>query len=456
MSWTHTFTNLCDWYTHLLHNSPTGTIHIHILRNTITSNPDNVEHILKTRFDNYPKGKPFSTILDDRLGKGIFNVDGDYWKFQRKMASLELGSVVIRSYAFETVMDEIQTRLIPVMASKAHGENGTEIKTVLDLQDILRRFSFDINCKLSFGLDPGCLLPSLPVSNLADAFDLTSKLSAERAMNVSPMIWKMKRFFNVGSEKKLREAVNVVSNSANEIIKQRREMGFATRKDLLSRFMGLINNDDIYLRDIVISFLLAGRDTIAAGLTGFFSLLSKNPRVEEMIRKELNQVLGPDQESPTFDQLRQMHYLNATVHESLRLFPPVQFDSKHAEEDDVLPDGTIVKKGSRVTYHPYAMGRMKKIWGPDCLEFNPERWLKDGLFVQQDPFKYPVFQAGPRVCLGKDLALMNMKSVVAALVPRFDIRVVEPHHEPQFVPGLTTTFRGGLPVKVIEKKMLST
>ncbi|XP_019451284.1 PREDICTED: cytochrome P450 94C1-like [Lupinus angustifolius] len=453
LSWTHRFTNLCDWYTHLLRNSPTGTIHVHVLQNTITSNPDNVEHIVKTRFDNYPKGKAFSTILGDLLGQGIFNVDGESWKFQRKMASLELGSVAIRSYALETVMDEIQTRLIPLMASKARGENETEINNVLDLQDILRRFSFDIICKFSFGLDPGCLLPSLPVSNLADAFDLTSTLSAERAMNASPMIWKMKRFLNIGSEKKLREAINVLNNSANEIIKQRREMGFATRKDLLSRFMGSVNNDDIYLRDIVISFLLAGRDTVAAGLTGFFSLLSKNPKVEEIIREELNRVLGPVQESPTYDQMRHMHYLNAAVHESLRLFPPVQFDSKYAEEDDVLPDGTIVKKGSRVTYHPYAMGRMEKIWGPDCLEFKPERWLKDGLFVQVDPFKYPVFQAGSRICLGKDLALMNMKSVVAALVPRFDIRVVGSNREPHFMPGLTATFRSGLPVKVIEREI---
>ncbi|KAK7257628.1 hypothetical protein RIF29_31730 [Crotalaria pallida] len=450
MSWTKNFSNLCDWYTHLLQNSPTGTIHVHVLGNTITSNRDNVEHILKTRFDNYPKGKPFSTVLGDLLGRGIFNVDGGSWKFQRKMASLELGSVAIRSYALETVMDEIQTRLIPLMA--ASSETVTANNSGLDLQDILRRFSFDIICKFSFGLDPGCLLPSLPVSNLADAFDLASKLSAERAMNASPMIWKLKRFFKIGSEKRLIEAITVVNDLANEIIKQRREMGFATRKDLLSRFMGSVNDDDKYLKDIVVSFLLAGRDTVTSGLTGFFNLLSKNPKVEELIREEVNRVLGPVQDNlATFEQMRQMHYLNAAVHESLRLFPPVQFDSKYAEKDDVLPDGTVVKKGSRVTYHPYAMGRMENIWGPDCLEFKPERWLKDGVFVQECPFKYPVFQAGPRVCLGKDLALMNMKSVAAALVPRFDVRVVGPNQELRFAPGLTATLRGGMPVKVYEK-----
>jgi hypothetical protein len=75
------FGNLCDWYMHLLRNSPTRTINVHVLGNIITANPEKVEHMLKTRFDNYLKGKPFSLIL----GRGIFNVDGDSWRFQRKI-----------------------------------------------------------------------------------------------------------------------------------------------------------------------------------------------------------------------------------------------------------------------------------------------------------------------------------------------------------------------------------
>ncbi|KAL2328483.1 hypothetical protein Fmac_021910 [Flemingia macrophylla] len=447
LSWCAKFPNLCDWYTHLLKNSPTGTIHVHVLGNTITSNPDNVEHILKTNFQNYPKGKPFSAILGDLLGKGIFNVDGDSWKFQRKMASLELGSVTIRSYAMELVNEEIQTRLLPLMESK------TAQNAVFDMQDILRRLSFDNICKFSFGLDPGCLLPTLPVSDLAVAFDLASKLSAERAMTASPFIWKAKRFLNVGSEKRLRKAIEVVNDVAREMIRQRREMGFKSRNDLLSRFMGSIN-DDVYLRDIVVSFLLAGRDTVASALTGFFNLLSRRPEVEGLIREEVGRVVGQAHGSgfPSFEQLREMHYLNAAIHESMRLFPPIQFDSKFAREDDVLPDGTFVRKGSRVTYHPYAMGRMEQIWGPDCMEFRPERWIRDGVFVPPCPFKYPVFQAGIRVCLGKDLALMEMKSVVAALLTSFDVRVVQPGQEPRFSPGLTATLRTGLPVRVSHRK----
>ncbi|XP_022753767.1 cytochrome P450 94C1-like [Durio zibethinus] len=442
-SWTKEFDNLSDWYTHLLKNSSTGTIHIHVLGNIITANPENVEHILKTRFENYPKGKPFSALLGDLLGRGIFNVDGDSWKFQRKMASLELGSISIRAHAFDIVKSEIQSRLIPLLSSVSGKEQ------VLDLQDVFRRFSFDNICKFSFGLDPGCLNLSLPISEFAEAFDLASKLSAQRAVASSPLIWKVKRLLNLGTEKQLKEAIKMVDEFAQEMINQRREKGFPDSNDLLSRFMGTIN-DDKYLRDIVISFLLAGRDTVASGLTSFFWLLSQHPEVESAIRDELERVMGTssDQQFASFNQMQQMHYLHAALYESLRLFPPVQFDSKFAQEDDILPDGTFVRKGTRVTYHQYAMGRMDWVWGSDCLEYKPERWLKNGRYIPENPYKFPVFQAGQRVCLGKEMALVDMKCVVLAIIRRYNIRVADPNQAPRFAPGLTATVRGGLPILV--------
>ncbi|KAF8009301.1 hypothetical protein BT93_J0335 [Corymbia citriodora subsp. variegata] len=451
-SWTKEFRNLCDWYTHLLRKSHTGTIHVHVLNNVVTANPDNVKHMLRTRFDNYPKGKPFSAILGDLLGRGIFNVDGDSWKFQRKMASLELGSVSIRAYAFEVVGSEITNRLVPLLSSVCGKEDG------LDLQDVFRRFSFDSICKFSFGLDPGCLKLSLPASEFAEAFDTASRLSAERAMSPSSLVWRIKRLLNIGSERRLREAIKLVNALADEVIKQKREVGPSKgHNDLLSRFMINID-DDRYLRDIVVSFLLAGRDTVASALTSFFWLLSQNPKVRDAIREESDRVMGPTTDGlASFDQMRKMHYLQAALYECMRLYPPVQFDSKFAQDDDLLPDGTWIKKGTRVTYHPYAMGRMEWSWGPDCLEFRPERWLsKDGVFSPVNPYKYPVFQAGVRVCLGKEMALVEMKSVALALVRQFDILVAGGHRRPQFAPGLTATIRGGLRVVIEERSVAST
>jgi hypothetical protein len=109
------------------------------------------------------------------------------------------------------------------------------------------------------------------------------------------------------------------------------------------------------LRDIVVSFLLAGRDTVSSAL---FMLLSKNPDVAAAIRAEA----GHDSTPVTYEHL---HYTHAVLYENMRLFPPVQFDSKFCTAADVLPDGTYVSGGARVMYHPYAMGRTPRLWGAD-------------------------------------------------------------------------------------------
>ncbi|KAJ9536098.1 hypothetical protein OSB04_un000724 [Centaurea solstitialis] len=450
-NWSKQYNNLCDWYTHLLQNSPSQTIHIHVLANTITANPKNVEHILKTNFQNYPKGKQFSMILGDLLGKGIFNVDGDAWLFQRKMASLELRKSMSKN-AFENVKFHVENRLLPVLSSAAgSGKDGGFI----DLQCVFRRFSFEYICRFLFGLDLDSLELPFPVSRFSDSFDLATTLSAKRAMSTSPMIWKTYRRFNVGSERKLKEAIRDVNFVVERVIEnKKKKLGFTKNQDLLSRFME-VSNDHSFLRDVIVNFILAGRDTVASALTSFFWLITNHPEVESRILTELEQTTNQKQGFATFEQMKELRYLQAAIHESMRLYPPIQFDSKFAVENDTLPDGTLVRKGTKVSFHPYAMGRMETIWGKDCKEFKPERWLKDGVFNHENPFKYPVFQAGFRVCLGKEMALMEMKTVVMGILPRFKLRVVNSDGgELRFEPGLTATVKNGLPIIVGEREVL--
>ncbi|KAL6905626.1 hypothetical protein ACP4OV_003227 [Aristida adscensionis] len=454
-SWAREFANLGDWYAHLLRRSPTGTVHVHVLGCTVTANPANVEYMLKTNFDNFPKGKPFAALLGDLLGGGIFNVDGGAWRRQRKMASLELGSVAVRSYAHKIISQEVEARLLPVLAAAA--DEGA----VVDLQDVFRRFAFDTICKISFGLDPCCLEREMPVSELADAFDAATRLSAMRAAAASPLVWKLKRLLNVGTERELKKAIGLVDELAAAMIRERRKLGVADSHDLLSRFMASAGDahaaaDDKYLRDIVVSFLLAGRDTVSSALTTLFMLLSKNPSVAAAMRAE-----APAGDAPvTYEHLKGLHYTHAVLYENMRLFPPVQFDSKFCAAADVLPDGTYVSGGARVMYHPYAMGRMPAIWGADHDAFRPERWLTGagGSFAPPSLYKYPVFQAGLRVCLGKELAVTEMKAVGVAVVRAFDVEVVDQNGSgacaPKFVSGLTASIRGGLPVRIRRVKQV--
>ncbi len=186
-----------------------------------------------------------------------------------------------------------------------------------------------------------------------------------------------------------------------------------------------------------------------------FWLLSRHRRVVDAIRAEIREVvksrnctnLSTGASKFTYEELKNMHYLHAALSESLRLYPPLPLDTKFAVKEDVLPDGTHIPKGSIVAYAPYAMGRMEQLWGSDCLEFKPERWLQNGVFLPQCPYKYAVFQAGPRICLGKELALLQIKLVTAGLINCFDFYVPE-DFKPTYEISLLLPMKYGLPTKI--------
>ncbi|XP_022966357.1 cytochrome P450 94B1-like [Cucurbita maxima] len=440
---------LLSWYTHLLSNSPSLTIVVHRLgsrRTVVTANPANVEYMLKTNFLNYPKGKPFTDILGDLLGCGIFNVDGELWSTQRKLASHEFSAKSLREFVVKTLEDEIHLRLIPLL------QNAARTNGVLDLQDVLGRLAFDTVCKMTLGTDEQCLDMSRPVPAIVNAFDMATGISAKRAIAPVSLAWKAKRLFNIGSEKRLKEAVQMVHSWVSHIIRNK-NLDNNEDSDLLSRLLSAGHGEEV-VRDMVVSFIMAGRDTTSAAMTWLFWLLTKHPKVEQTLMDEVASLSNNYQTASLgygYEELKDMKYLKACLCESMRLYPPVAWDSKHAAAADILPDGTPVRKGDRVTYFPYGMGRMEELWGPDREEFKPERWFEKGEAKAVSPFKFPVFQGGPRMCLGKEMAFIQMKYVVATVLKRFEFRAVS-ESEPVFVPLLTAHMAGGLQVYVRERR----
>lgn len=369
-------------------------------------------------------------------------MDGELWHNRRKLASHEFTSRSLCDFVKNTLEEEVNKRLIPML------QTVSKKNQVVDLQDLLGRFSFNVICKFTIGINNMCCLdPSSPISPLARAFEVASAISARRGAAPLFLIWKMKRWLGIGSERRLREAVEEVQSHVMKIIGERKKKMMKNENDLLSRLVRSGEEEEV-IRDMVINFILAGKDTTAAALTWFFWLISHHPEKESQIVKET--------ESLNYESLRNFDFLKACLCESMRLYPPVAWDSKHAIEDDVLPDGTRVKSGDRVTYFPYGMGRMEALWGKDWFEFRPDRW-----FVETDKnkknkvsaFKCPTFQAGPRTCIGKEMAFIQMKYVVATILRRFRIRPVR-QENPLFVPFLTAHMAGGLKVFVDQRENL--
>ncbi|KAL7227251.1 hypothetical protein ACSBR1_022167 [Camellia fascicularis] len=459
-----------DWVADMLCTTPSLTLQVNgflgLFHVICTANPANLEHLLCSNFPNYVKGSRFSSVLQDLLGHGIFNVDGHIWTAQRKIASHEFNTNSLKHFISNTVQSHLSNRLIPLLS------NACKNDTIIDLQDVFRRFAFDNICNVAFGIDPawlGSAVDKITTKKLANssfihAFDYAVEASSDRFMSPVAAVWKIKRFLNIGSERKYKEAVGVINDYAMSIIRSKEERDQEHTQDLLSRFMfstsdfGFHDQDERrkFLRDIVISFILAGKDSTSTALTWFFWLIAGHPRCERLIYNELSSASPsnlPDNFS--YDELKKLHYLHAAISESLRLFPPVPINTRLVLADDILVDGTPVGKGWFADYSAYAMGRMERLWGSDCREFKPERWLDgDGVFQPSDQFKFAVFHCGPRMCLGKEMAYVQMKSVAAAVMYEFEIEAVDGGGhaqrmmDPPYTLSLLLKMRGGLHVRL--------
>ncbi|XP_047317894.1 cytochrome P450 86A1 [Impatiens glandulifera] len=426
---------------------------------TVTCHPKNIEHILRTRFDNYPKGPTWQTAFHDLLGQGIFNSDGETWLMQRKTAALEFTTRTLRQAMARWVNRTIKTRLWCIL------EQSAARRIPVDLQDLLLRLTFDNICGLTFGKDPETLSLNLPENPFAIAFDSATEATLQRLLYPG-FLWQLKKIIGYGAENRLQKSLQVVESYMNEALIARKEN---PSDDLLSRFMkrrDIAGNpiEAPLLKRIALNFVLAGRDTSSVALSWFFWSVMNNPRVEQKIIDEIKTVLSITRGNDTcawisdplvFDEADKLVYLKASLAETLRLYPSVPQDFKYVVSDDVLPDGTHVPAGSTVTYSIYSVGRMKTIWGDDCLEFKPERWLSvegDRFEMPKDGYKFVAFNGGPRTCLGKDLAYLQMKSVASAVLLRYRLIPVPGHLVEQKM-SLTLFMKNGLKVYLLPRQL---
>lgn len=424
------FRQLHDYHTELSRKHKTFRLLAPFRQQIYTSDPTVVEYILKTNFPNYGKGLFNYQNMKDLFGDGIFAVDGDKWRHQRKLASYEFSTKVLRDFSGD-VFKSNAAKLAQIISKSAISNEK------MDIQELFMKSTMDSIFKVGFGMDLDCLHGSYDGSMFSNAFDDSSELIMLRYVNA---FWKIMNLLNIGSEAKLKERIKVINDFVYELIDRRVEQfsnernDLVKKEDILSRFLEERKKDPEnisyqYLRDIVLNFLIAGKDTTAGTLSWFFYMLCKNPSMQEKIFQEVKEVTEANQDadfdefskSITDEYLNKMHYLHAALSETLRLYPAVPLDNKVCFSDDILPNGFNVRKGDIVFYQPYAMGRMEYLWGKDVECFRPERWLDDnGIFQAESPFKFTAFQAGPRICLGKEFAYRQMK-IFAAVLLRFFI-----------------------------------
>ncbi|KAF3439956.1 hypothetical protein FNV43_RR18234 [Rhamnella rubrinervis] len=368
-------------------------------------------------------------ILRLYTGKSINNpghFDGEKWRQQRKLASFEFSTRVLRDFSC-SVFRRNAAKLVRVVSSLSIPDQ------VFDMQDLFMRCTLDSIFKVGFGMELNCL-EGLRKEGIAfiKAFNDSNVLVFWRY--VDPF-WKLKRSLNIGSEASLRKNIKVIDVFVHQLIRSKRKLLEVKQFLMESEKDPEIMNDQ-YLRDIILNFMIAGKDTSANALPWLFYMLCKNPQMQEKVAQEVRDVFGGEVDEDNIDgfvakitdaKLEQMHYLRAALTETLRLYPPVSVDGRCTDIDDTLPDGFKLKRGDGAYYMAYAMGRMTYIWGEDA-------------------------EAGPGICLGKDFAHRQMKIVSIALLHFFRFKLADEAKNVTYRAMLTLHIDRGLPLFAVSRR----
>jgi len=422
------------------------------LRFVFITSAEAVEHILKTSFDTFVKGQQFFENLEELLGRGIFSVDGEEWKSQRRVASHLFKTRTLKTAMEESFVSHGKEFMKIIDQKAATGE-------AFNIQELFLRYTFDTICDIGFGFHLGALHSEGNTAAM-NSFDRIQNVVACR-FRIPPFVWKLQRLLGMGTEGKLKGDAKILNKFLDGLVKTRTEQ-IAMNKDdeLVENFLTLFIKSElkqgrqpspVFLRDIVASFLIAGRDTTACTLTTMIKMLAEHPEVDQKLVEEINTELLPSDDAyPSYTHLtkRGGKYIGAVLNEVLRWQPPVPMDSKLCTKSCVLPDGTPIEAGTTVFYSPYFMGRKESYWGPDVLEFKPERWLNR---EPPTPYENPVFNAGPRTCLGIHMANFEAKLLAAMVLKKYRFKL-QPNQDFTLLGGAVTFYKNGVMVTAEERK----
>ncbi|CAK7199501.1 hypothetical protein SEUCBS139899_002181 [Sporothrix eucalyptigena] len=186
----------------------------------------------------------------------------------------------------------------------------------------------------------------------------------------------------------------------------------------------------------LLQIMVAGHETSATVLTWSAYIFATDHAIQDRVRAEINALLATTP-NPTYADLETLHYTDNLLKEVNRVFSPAAVTYREAAQDLTF-QGIPLRKGTVLDVIPAVTHMDPQIWGKSVDDFDPSRWDADRLTATQaDPYVFAGFSNGPRICLGKTFAWLEMKLVLVQMVPRFRFLKVEKPFEIES-PGLAT------------------
>ncbi|KAK7448140.1 hypothetical protein VKT23_013899 [Stygiomarasmius scandens] len=422
-----------------------------------TTSPEHIQRILATDFPNYVKGERFQEAMGSVLGVGVFNSDGDMWKFHRSMTRPFFTRDRITHFE---LFDRHALVAIEQMKKRLK-ENHP-----VDFQDLMGRFTLDTATEFLFGTcfnsleaglpyphyvpAPSTILPTTQklqskdtrsraeatAQTFTNAFLLAQEVISNRE-RLGPLVWPFFEIFKDDTKEPMDIVGGWIDKIVQEALDRKREGKIVNEKveegevgddETLLDHLVKMTDDPTVLRDETLNIMIAGRDTTAATLSFIMFFLAKYPEVYKKLREEIVSMIGSDTKKHlVYEQVKECKYLRAVINETLRLYPVVPFNVRESVHETTWPSPDpmepplYVPAGTKTGYSVFMMHRRTDLWGPDAEEFDPDRFIDDRLkkYLGKNPFIFLPFNAGPRICLGQQFAYNEMSFMLIRLVQNF-------------------------------------
>lgn len=391
---------------------------------TVIAHPQDLKHVLQEDHKEYPRGKIFD-VMRPMLGVSLPTADGEVWRRKRRI--MQPGFNKPRIATLTRAMSEITKRYTGTL------QDGSRF----DCHELMTHLTRDIIVETMLSNQLGA-----ETSTLDAAFAELNRWVARYSF----VPFTVPMWLPTPDNLAFKRARATFDRLIVGLIETRQKSG-ERHDDLLDALLEARDEEGkpmppSELRDEVAGLYFAGHETSANTLTWAFAMLAQHPEVFARLREEADRVIG-DRE-PTAEDVTKLDYTGCVVRETLRLYPAGWILGRTATRDANLR-GYPVRQGDFLGISPFVAQRLAESW-PDPDRFDPERFAGDKSNSNRN-FTYFPFGAGPHMCIGIHLALVEMQVVLAMFARRANL-VVENPENVRMTSRLTLQVAGGLPVRV--------
>lgn len=388
--------------------------------NYIVNDPEAIHHILLTNRENYTKAGTSYERIEHVVGKGLLTTSGEEWATRRQHYQPLFHGKHLINYV-DTIYKYTE-QLLATWESNPGKVNMTE-----DMLSLV----MNISAESFLGLDVS-----------ADSLELVRMIHIMNQYAVSSItLWKW-----LPTVRNLR--YQYAKNYLDRFILSSLETKSIIQAPLLSELLQRTNDGQLkyskeYILGEVKNFFVAGHETTGNALSWILYCLAKNSYVLIQVVAEIKEVLGSSQ--PDFKNIEELSYIEMVIQEALRLYPPIWIFTRKAIAEDTLGSYKI-PAGGIINIVPYLIHRHPKYWNQPAI-FYPERFSPDEN-KGRPKCAYIPFGFGPRVCIGRQFALLNIKIILIMILQRFEIKLPSKDYKVTPLPLITLKPQKNLQLKV--------